>query len=91
MIDGWRNGTVLNYGVVIENDFDGKWVEVEDAVKYTIDYPSQMNEMEAAFAKQQGSYPYLRVTTTVVPEPASCLLALLGMGALGIAAKRKKT
>lgn len=92
MVEGWYNGTIPNYGVVLENDFDGKWQELVNATKYSIDNPAQMNELTAIFYKQENSYPFLKVNVApkIVPEPASFILALAGFGVFGIAGRRKK-
>jgi hypothetical protein len=91
MVQGWRDGSIDNYGLVMENDFDGQWAEMVDAVQYSVANPSQMNELVATFSKQEGNYPYLRVSATkVVPEPASMVLALVGAGVLKLASRRKR-
>lgn len=93
LADGWRNATIANYGVVLEDDFDAdKWAELVNATLYSVDHPEEMDELEVIFAKGNTYYPYLQVSVTpkVVPEPLSCALMLLGSGVLGLAAKRKK-
>jgi hypothetical protein len=89
MIEGWMANSSTNYGVLVENDFDGGWAELVNGTKYSINNPSQMNELEAVFMKEQGNYPFLRVQ--VVPEPISSVLMLVGFGVLGMARKRKKS
>lgn len=88
MIEGWIANTSTNYGVVIENDFDGVWKEVSNATLYNITYPHQMNELEAVFLKSEGNYPFLRVQ--VVPEPVSSVLMIVGAGVLGLASSRRR-
>ncbi|HNQ51161.1 MAG TPA: DNRLRE domain-containing protein [Candidatus Omnitrophota bacterium] len=88
MIQGWVSNSSSNYGVLIENDFDGVWQELVNGTQYSIDNPTQMNELEAVFAKTQGSYPFLRVQ--VVPEPVSSVLMIVGAGVLGLASSRRR-
>ncbi|HQO37541.1 MAG TPA: PEP-CTERM sorting domain-containing protein [Candidatus Omnitrophota bacterium] len=88
MIDGWISNSSTNYGVVLENDFDGVWQELVNGTQYSIDNPTQMNELEAVFAKTQGSYPFLRVQ--VVPEPVSSVLMIVGAGVLGLVSSRRR-
>ena len=89
LVGAWKGGNVTNYGIVLENDWDGGWQELVNATLYSVNNPGEMDELETIFARGD-SYPYLRVKVSVVPEPASCLLALLGMGAFGLAAKRRR-
>jgi len=89
MIQGWMANSSTNYGVLVENDFDGGWQELVNGTKYSINNPSQMNELEAVFMKETGNYPFLKVQ--VVPEPISSVLMLVGFGVLGIARKKKKS
>ncbi|MFA5099968.1 MAG: DNRLRE domain-containing protein, partial [Candidatus Omnitrophota bacterium] len=76
MIQGWVSNSSSNYGVLIENDFDGGWQELVNGTQYSIDNPMQMNELEAVFSKQTGTLPFLRVQ--VVPEPVSSVLMIVG-------------
>ncbi len=88
LVEGWNSGAIANYGLVLENDFDGAWQERVDATLYWIENKDEMNELIAGFNK--GAVLKVAVAPKVVPEPLSCALMLLGSGVLGLAAKRKK-
>ncbi len=88
LVGGWRDGGLVNYGFILENDFDGKWKE-NSSTDYTVDFPDEMNELETYFVKGQ-SFPFLKVTTVPVPEPVSSALFILGAGAFGLRLRRRK-
>ena len=96
LVSGWAEGSLQNFGLVLENDFDGVWSKNNPGdpdSKYKINNPSQMNELEAAFASTTGDYPYIRVTVSpsiVVPEPASGALTLFGIGVMALFRRNKR-
>ncbi len=97
LVSGWMSGGIANYGMVLENDFDGIWSKItpgDPDSKYQIADATQMNELEAVFDRTSGNSPYIRVAvspSTVVPEPTGGALTLLGFGVLALFRKKKKS
>lgn len=80
IVGWWVTGAESNYGLMLENDWDGEIKEINSKF-YSDDY---------TYTGDTSFHPYLRITAT--PEPVSSILLVLGAGCLGtfIGFKRKK-
>ncbi len=66
LVSGWIDGSITNYGIVLENDFDSTWSKItpgDPNSKYNITSPAHMNEVETIFSKSSAR---LRVVTRPV-------------------------
>ena len=81
LVQRWVNGTITNYGLVLEDDMNANWwgpgpIDTE-----------QLNEIEVLFSRNNV---YLQVTASMVPEPSTMFLFALGGSALALYNRRKR-
>jgi len=80
LVEWWVTGEKPNYGIMLENDLDGQYTQMNVKFRSSEYYPGGNPSIYR---------PYLKVVAT--PEPASFLLFGMGAGLLGLYRRRKNS